>query len=232
MVKNLTTVVLLILILGFVSTGHTQEPFPSLNHYQTFYAPVLYRTCLSGCSGVQSRPRGERIPPIRFTRIAGEFLVGGGLCMAGRYISLGLLDYFKITDGKLSSCDLALALLSLNIACSLGSSTGVYLVGSLGNETGSFPATVIYSSWGFWAGCLTLLYLSPETAPFIGAVCGAIRGFSDTRRYKTMPVESETALINFRDGQMSLAVPIVSFLPEPLGRKGLAPSVDLLKVSF
>ena len=46
------------------------------------------------------------------------------------------------------------------------------------------------------------------------ALIGAIIGFNKTRRYKSPPAESETALINSMDGQRSHAVPRIYVRPD------------------
>ena len=53
-----------------------------------------------------------------------------------------------------------------------------------------------------------------------------------TNGWASPPAESGTALINFRDGQMSLAVPSVYLRPDSFGRANLSQSMDLLMVRF
>jgi hypothetical protein len=66
---------------------------------------------------------------------------------------------------------------------------------------------------------------------FFGASIGATIGFNLTRRYKS-PHASETALINFSNGQMSLAVPSIYIRPDALDRRNLSQNVDLVRVRF
>ena len=93
----------------------------------------------------------------------------------------------------------------------VGVPVGVYLVGNTGNETGSFLATLGGS--------------------FILGPIGAAIGFNMTRRYKSLPA-SGNALINFREGQMGLAVPTISFYPDRYARGAFTQRVDLVKVRF
>ncbi len=97
-----------------------------------------------------------------------------------------------------------------------GSAYGVYAVGNIGNQTGSFKATLGGSFLGFLGGvgaaaCLAELYDTNQFFPaqgyclLAGPPIGATIGFNLTRRYKSPPA-SKTALINIRDGQMNLEV--------------------------
>ena len=87
------------------------------------------------------------------------------------------------------------------------------MVGTGGDETGSFLATLAGSVLG------------------LGPI-GATIGFNLTRRYELPPTESDTALINLSDGQVSLAVPRVYFRPDPFGGRGLTQRVALVRVRF
>ena len=64
----------------------------------------------------------------------------------------------------------------------------------------------------------------------IGAPIGATLGFNLTRRYDKP--KSETALINFRDGQTSFAVPNIYFRPNPFNKGDLIQTINLVKVRF
>jgi hypothetical protein len=118
-------------------------------------------------------------------------------------------------------------------AMSVGVYVGVFLVGNIGNETGSLQATgngSILGLFGGIAGSVVVAILSdglPDifliVGPAIGATIGATIGFNMTRRYKSLPA-SKNVLINFSDGQMSLAIPTVSFQPDPY--------VGLVRVRF
>ena len=98
-------------------------------------------------------------------------------------------------------------------------------------------ATLLGSAAGL-AGISAILYGTEELihpilligSSFFPTIGGAV-GFNMTRRYKTPPA-SETALINFRDGQTSFAFPKVYFRPNPFDRGDLIKTIDLVKVRF
>lgn len=112
------------------------------------------------------------------------------------------------------------------IAYPIGSAIGVYLVGNIGDETGSFGATLRGSIIG---GALGLLAFGVGVLP--GAPIGATIGFNSSRRYKT-PRTSETGLLNFRDGEVYLTIPTIYLKPYSFNDKTLVQNVSLIKVEF
>ena len=68
-------------------------------------------------------------------------------------------------------------------------------------------------------------------APHIQLVLGMMIGLNLTRRYKPSAL-SETALINFSDGKMSLAVPRITFRPAPHDKGTFTQNVELVKLRF
>jgi len=168
----------------------------------------------------ESREQKAERPPLSPIRISGEILAGG----AGG-IALGIVSGFvglfvdvvnlSLDAGTLESAPAATV--GFIIGYVLGSAISVYIVGNMGNETGSFLATL---------GGSILLVPLPLLSPI-----GATIGFNLTRRYKSPPA-SETALVNFREGQISLAVPTIYLRPNPFDRRNLIQNVDLVKVRF
>ena len=169
-------------------------------------------------------------PPLKPGRIAGEAMLAEVLGMVGGFLGGGA--------GRLASSEPSELgiVVGLAIGSTVGSSIGVYIIGDTGNETGSYWVTFLGSAVGmaiflkifplgrpedprFWIGLWTLPTL------------GGIIGFNMTRRYET-PTASETALINFGNGQMSFAVPTISSCPNPFDKKDFIQNVDLVKVSF
>ncbi|MBM3242650.1 hypothetical protein FJZ31_40840 [Candidatus Poribacteria bacterium] len=116
---------------------------------------------------------------------------------------------------------------------SLGSSIGVYIVGNIGDETGSFLATLGGSMLGEVVGfAATYTTGAPGLLVMLfGPPIGATIGFNKTRRYKSPPT-SETALINLGDGQVSLVVPSIYFRPDPFDGRNLIQNVDLVRMKF
>lgn len=185
---------------------------------------------------------GEEKPPLSGQRVAGEILAGvtggsaaviAGAAILGRTFPASDDDSWEAVAVDFL-VDLGLAYI---VCYPLASSVAVYLVGSVGAETGSFWATLGSDLLGavFGAlGGLTLAEGSPEVGIallFAGPVIGATIGFNRTRRYKS-PAESETALVNFQNGQMSLAVPRIHFRVDTFGRRALSQNIDLLRVRF
>jgi hypothetical protein len=128
----------------------------------------------------------------------------------------------------------------------LGSSAGVYIIGDTDTETGSFLATAIGSSIGTIVitslvvymqkttvhsseGNINILFLACLGSP-LPSVFGSI-GFNMTRKYRFYPTP-ETALINFRDGRISLAFPKISFYRDRSNKEFLTPKISLINASF
>ena len=144
----------------------------------------------------------EQVHDIRVgVRVAGEILAGvaGGAVVGGG----GGLAMYKLGvdlwDVQLNP----LPYVGILSGIALGSSVGVYLIGNIGDETGSFPATLAGGALGaliVGGGCLWLALSGtpssdgdpPELAAFPGVVLsfvsapiGAYIGFNKTRRYKS-----------------------------------------------
>ena len=200
-----------------------------------------FKTRIDHVEGIQARKYqvAERPPP-NAGRIAGELLAGG----AGGFVASLLGAYFFMWAE--TAIDLAPTgeageggmFFGLFVGSTVGSSIGVYAVGKTGNETGSYWVSLLGSAVGM--GTLLSILLSQDRDPsglefWIGLYAlptlGGITGFNMTRRYETLPA-SGTAFVNFRDGQMSLAVPTISFRPNPFDKKDFIQNVDLVKVTF
>ncbi len=160
--------------------------------------------------------------------IVGGAAAGGLLGTAGWYIGYNLSDYYMY--------QLWGASIFGSIGYIVGSSIGVYLVGNIGNETGSYLAAIGGSILGFAAGtgiALALWDVLPREnqalIPFFAApLIGATIGFNATRKKKS-PLEQGDALFNFNEWKMCLAVPDISLR---LRRTELIQRVDLVKASF
>ena len=73
---------------------------------------------------------------------------------------------------------------------------------------------------------------SPAKESRMSLAIGSTTAFNRTSRHRTSLTESEGALINFREGQMSLSVPRVHLRSDSFGRRNLHRSVNLLNVKF
>ncbi len=141
-------------------------------------------------------------------------VVGVALGIVGVYVGAGL--ELELTDSKNEFSGFGGAIIGALIGYTLGSATGVYLVGNIGDGTGSFLATLGGSILG------VLGY-------GVGSPIGAAIGFNLTRRYKSPPA-SGNALINFRDGQIGLAVPTIYSQPNSFGE--ITHKVDVVNMRF
>ena len=235
MSKRFVVGVLLALTFGFTITGYAQEVDRSisLEQYQapqsSLFLQLSDQTYPLGVTDAEGRKQNTDRPPLNAIRIIGEILAGevGGIggAVAGfavgfvmdHAIFVSLLEVTEELEG-LGPC----MVIGAVAGYTFGIAGGVYLVGSIGNETGSFWAALAGSSvgiLGIWAYG-------------IGPPVGATIAFNLTRRYDSPRTESRTALINFSHGQMSLAVPSVYFRPHPFDAGSLSQSVDLVRVRF
>ena len=246
--KGFTALVFLVLILNSSVTGYAQEVDGEIlrRHYQPpMFVQLSDQTYLLGDTDVESREPQRGKPPLS-DRIAGEIAVGAVGGLAGTTLAFSVFQLFD--DPECDDCvkhpylAVPTVLLAMVAGPTLGSTCGVYLVGNIGDETGSFLATLGGSAVGATVGLVSIIAciaLEEEDICFLGGLLfllgppiGALIGFNRTRRYDSPPAESETALINVRDSQMSLAVPRVYFRTDSLGRGGLSQNVDLLRVRF
>jgi len=161
-------------------------------------------------------------------RIGGEFAAGGAGGFIVGIIGGGIgarLD--NSNDCFWGSCLFP----GFLIGYPIGAAAGVYLIGNIGNETGSFWATLGGSILG-WILALEVIDTSSHDWGLIlvAAPIGGIIGFNLTRRHD-LPL-SETVLINFREGRMSLDVPTVYFQSNSFGRKASIQKIYLAKVDF
>jgi hypothetical protein len=238
------------LMSAFESEAQDIEYLLKMGHYQVFR--VLRFPLLSNrtrpLTDVESGGQKREKPPVSEDRIAVEIIgaaaVGTILGITGGYIGGKL---YEGCSGFL--CEFDGILIGWSIGYPLGSAIGVYIAGNTGNEIGSFPSTLLGSilgQLGGLGGVAIAIALAGEGEGegegelavglggvlfFVGSPIGATIGFNLTRRYKSPP-SSETALINFRDGQMRLEVPQISFYPDRYARGTFTQRVDLVKVRF
>ena len=242
-----------VLIVGYMIVfGSTDLLVAEVNDaeiLQSSQALMFPRTYLLRVNDVEPQQQKSGEPPLNVKRITGEILAGGlgGAILGGGIVLLAELASECPSWGA-SGCDIILfaGWFGFPIGYILGNTAGVYIVGNTGNETGSFLATLGGSILGI-AGAvaaLELLYnpyfglenhyeddILIATLFLAGPPIGATVGFNKTRRYKSPPA-SETALINFRDGQTSFAVPTIYSRPDSFGGRSFIRNVNLVKVRF
>ncbi len=147
-------------------------------------------------------PVGVRRPPLDAMRIGGEVVVGAYTGIAGFFI--GRYAGLFIADALPHESENARDKVAMGAGiagAALGTTGGVYVIGSIGDQTGSFGATLIGAGAGAVAGWLVYRVfigsdrLSPSRAtsrmrwleasieallPSVGATIG----FNSSRRYK------------------------------------------------
>jgi len=159
-------------------------------------------------------------PPLKTGKIAGEIFIGllGEVAFFALGAEIGDYDFINGTG----SAPPAFAGLAI------GSAAGVYLIGCIGDQTGSPIYTLSGSILGMLVG------FSAEGFRFWGMLIlppvGATIGFNKTRRYDTPSTKS--ALINFRDGKMIATVPAVYFRPSPSDGRTITTNVNLFSAKF
>lgn len=210
--------------------GHSKQ-------YQSFQTPGFQqfseRTHLLRITSIEKRKQTWEKPPLRVRRILGEILAGGALGYAlgygGAYLGAAVTGGGEeLFAGRLWWG----AVLGGSLGASIGSALGVYIIGSIGDETGSFGATFRGSILGMglvWAAILLrtpLAYMSIAAPPILACI-----GFNNTRRYK-FSSSLGRALLNFKEGQMTLGIPKVYFQPDTFGRRALNLNISFMNVEF
>ena len=127
------------------------------------------------------------IPPLSAGRLAGELLAGVAV-EAGVGVVGGLAGFGIAAAGHCSGefCEIGGLIAGAGAGIVLGAPLGVYLVGQLGDQHGSFGAAFGGSGLGMLLG-LTVATAThdPHTLPLLFAlpVAGSMLGFNLTRRY-------------------------------------------------
>jgi len=153
---------------------------------------------------VENEKRANQKPPLSVTRIACEILAGTAFWIVPLLLVYGTGMIF---NGKGDSADSGTQLLGLYILGMfifvfplyyvIGSTVGVYLVGTRGNQTGSFPATLGFGFLGglvmtllalyIWLGGVMMTVIEKifiwKLIVLIGPIMATF-GFNLTRRYK------------------------------------------------
>jgi hypothetical protein len=197
-------------------------------------------------SPVDSYSGYSKKPPLKSEKIGLEFLVGGASGLVGSIVgafSGGLLTLGfnnEVTIDEIGEIIVG-ALIGGTVGLTAGSSLGVYLIGKRGNETGSYWTTLLSSTGGLAAWlAITAIFLHYDyeipsglwwTGLYVLPTAGGVIGFNLTRRYKTS-LTSNTALLNFRGGQIRFAVPTIYFCLNPLAQGDLIKNIDLVEARF
>ena len=182
-------------------------------------------------------PSTIRKPPLSESRIVSEVIVGTLSGSAG-LVAGAAIGGSMASCGRNSKmfCGMGEAIMVGAFGLVLGSSAGVTIVGSAGNESGSWGSAFLGALAGAaTGGFLAIFAASDETGllvltPLITAA-GATICFNLTRRYDTPAYGDDMAIIDVRGGRIGIGVPGLMFRTNPVD--GVATrSVDLVRVRF
>jgi len=167
-------------------------------------------------------------PPLSQGRITAEIAVGTGAGLVTGFAG-GFIAATNSSDDFIDSWDAFF--LSFLAGEVIGTATGVYCIGSIGDQAGSFRATLWGSLCGMGVGFLLAYASNGDSASavpfFVLPAVGATVMFNKTRRYETPPIRS--AIMNLQDGKVSLAVPAISVCRNG---KDFTSKVGLISFSF
>ncbi len=153
----------------------------------------------------ENKKQKRQKPPRNLGRIACEILAGAATAAALAYLSLYVVGYGAKFSGLGEGCMDGLAVLAIMIYVAppvyvLGCAVGVYFVGRIGNQTGSFLATLGGVFLGVPVMAILFLYLDMAEYKALEMVkiilwslmllippVGATLCFNLTRRYKEPP---------------------------------------------
>jgi hypothetical protein len=170
---------------------------------------------MSDYINIKEPKQDRQKPPLNLVRIACEILAGAGTAVALAYLSLYVVGYGAKSAGLGEGCMDGLAFLGIMGMVAppvyvLGCAVGVYFVGRIGDQTGSFWATL----GGVFLGLpvMALLYFYIGAAEkynitmlgiekiilwplvFLAAPIGATLCFNLTRRYREPPLDHRNSL--------------------------------------
>ncbi len=166
-----------------------------------------------------------RKPPLEAGRIVPELLLGGIGAAAGVITPL-----LFVSGESLEGGNAAVEFVAMGLG-SLGCSAGVWLIGSSGKQTGSFPATLLGSAAGMLAGILIGNATDSIIPIFLLVPAGGTIGFNLRRRYETNPGETG-ALLHFPNRSTTIGYCLMA-LPSRDSRSSAQATLGLsLQVQF
>ncbi len=130
-------------------------------------------------------PRPVIRPPLNTGRIALESVAGfgGGIVTAIAGVFIG--DMIGPDDCYGAPlCISRGAMVGMMIGYPIGTAIGVYAVGNIGNQTGSFWTTLAGSASGFFIGALVAGAVENEIPFILTSVAGPVIAFNMSRKYK------------------------------------------------
>jgi hypothetical protein len=189
---------------------------------------------------IEKKPKdGQEVvlykPPLNQGKAVGEFMAG---CILGTAAGWGAayigsrISY----DGSWFS-ELPGAFIGFIFTYPLGSALGVYTVGNIGSDTGSFGSALGAAYGGILVGAFSAWALSHVSQAVAGLAflvtppLLATLAFNKSRRYKNPPAAS-ASLLNFRDGKVNLGFPTICVLPSVPGSSKSDWLVNLASIEF
>jgi len=152
------------------------------------------RTYFSGIADIEYEEQESGKPQLNAIRIGGEFLAGGVAGISAALVPVPVM-YKIFRDKEAEGAHVGIYWgCTLAITYPLANTLGVYLVGNIGDESGSFLATLAGSYIGELVGGLLFLQVMGSEGdvhwlhiikPFLAAPIGATIAFNLTRKYKS-----------------------------------------------
>jgi len=140
-------------------------------------------------AALPERPTGR--PPLSAGRVVGELVVGGLAGIGGAYVG-GYIGLATCTDHSGEFACLGNVLIGGYVGGVVAMSLGVYAIGSAGDETGSFGATLGGAALGSLAGIAVAAGGNDDGAAVIGLIgmpiAGALLGFNLSRHRDAVTV--------------------------------------------
>ena len=172
----------LVLIFGSAMTGYAQEVDRSDQIH------------LLRINTIENKEREDEKPSLNPVRVAGEVLGGTLAGLAGGVVAVRAL----LPIAEDSRFKHAILVPGLSISYALGSGSTVYLIGNIGNQTGSFPATMLGVLAGGAVGAIGAIIIAAVTGNddddhedlaelflFLSPAIGGTIGFNLTRKYES-----------------------------------------------
>ena len=160
-------------------------------------------------------------PPFNLGSMLGQVAVSS-LVGAGVFVV-----FYLLAENDDSGVPAALALAGYPTAVA----ASVYVMGSLGKQTGSFGVALLGSLVGTGI-VLALLVSESYPGPYFAAGIAPLMSsiaFNLTRRYKSPP-QASPALVNIKDGKLVIGVPALCILTSPYKPRSVDVSVPLLSL--
>lgn len=203
-----------------------------MNHYDK---KDYYNETYSKSKKLQSNILYDKKYQKNTGKIIGEVLLGSiGSISVGAF---GAITGFSMANDEGWFAGYKEAILGYVIGSTLGSSLGVCIIGTSGNETGSFGTTLGGSILGTAIG-IGLLYISVEDNATMGFIsftlaqsAGATIAFNVSARKRDYIIP-DYAILHFRKGKLNFSYPKIQLTSHPLQPGQLIKTVNLVSLEF